>query len=68
MKIEINNQLVELADGSTVATMISTQEEFADGAGVAVAVNGNLVKRPNWDAHVLNNGDKVLIIKAAYGG
>ena len=37
-------------------------------SGSAVAVNGRVIRRADWDATVLNGGDKVLIIKAAYGG
>jgi thiamine biosynthesis protein ThiS len=33
-----------------------------------VAVNDELVHRPEWAGHTLHEGDHVLIIKAAYGG
>ncbi|MGC8463952.1 MAG: sulfur carrier protein ThiS [Acidimicrobiales bacterium] len=36
--------------------------------GVAVAVNGTVVPRSQWDATVLNPGDRVEIVTAAAGG
>jgi sulfur carrier protein len=36
--------------------------------GVAVALNGEVVRRGDWDATTLSDGDAVEIVNAAAGG
>lgn len=36
--------------------------------GVGVGVNNKLIKAKDWNAYSLNDGDRVTIIKATYGG
>lgn len=36
--------------------------------GVAVAVNGEVVRRGDWDATALSDGDVVEVVNAAAGG
>ncbi len=36
--------------------------------GVAIALNGKIVNRNNWNITELTEGDNIIIIKAAYGG
>lgn len=38
------------------------------GAGVAVAVNGEIVSRGNWQTHELQPGDEIEIVGAVQGG
>lgn len=66
MKIYINDVETEVPDGANVTEIFTQLDESA--AGVAVAVNGTLVKRQAWESLTLNDGDRMLIIKAAYGG
>ena len=66
MNIEVNNVLTDVPEGTTVANLIALQE--LPTGGLAVAVSDELVVRGRWSEHVLREGDKVLIIKAAYGG
>src|SRR5579862_4343108 len=40
----------------------------ADGRGIAVAVNGEVVRRADWPATALANGDQVEVLTAAQGG
>lgn len=37
-------------------------------AGIAVAVNGELVTRASWAEHALDDGDRVEILTAHQGG
>ena len=50
----------------TVATLLEGMNVPANGT--AVAVNNRMVRRDDWGGHTLSDGDKVLLIKAAYGG
>ena len=65
MKIEINGRATD-----TTATNLQTlsQELNLPETGVAVAVNNRMVPRTEWTSTALNEGDSVVIIKAACGG
>ncbi len=65
MKVIINNKEVET--GATL--LLSLTEELALPAqGVAVAVNNRMIPRAEWNSRTLNEGDSIVIIKAACGG
>lgn len=66
MRIRINDQAVELTEGSTVAQALAKQS--IESAGIAVAVNGAVIAKTAYDSHTLNHGDSLIIIKAFYGG
>lgn len=70
MTVIVNEKKITLdeRDGApaTVATLLD--EMNVPEKGTAVAVNNRMVRRDNWDGHALADGDKVLLIKAAYGG
>jgi sulfur carrier protein len=55
-------------DGATIAELLS-ELGVEDGArGVAVAVNGEIVPRPEWARHRLDTGDRVEALSAMQGG
>lgn len=65
MKIYINNEERETA----AATMDSLAAELdLPGRGVAVAKGDSIVPRAEWAATGLAEGDRVTVIKAAFGG
>ncbi len=66
MKITVNNEIKDLTPGTTVEELVESLYQSA--GGIAVAVNGKLVKKPEHQAFVLQEGDDIVIIKAAYGG
>lgn len=37
-------------------------------AGVAIAVNGVVIPKSQWDTFSLNDNDRILLIKATQGG
>jgi thiamine biosynthesis protein ThiS len=43
-------------------------EGLYDKGGVAVAVNGRVVRRAQWNTCMLADGADIIIINAAYGG
>lgn len=63
MKIKVNNEEREIAVDTNVSAIVGS-----DTAGTAVAVNGRIVKKPDWETTMLHDGDDMVIIKAAYGG
>lgn len=43
-------------------------EGLGDKGGVAVAINGRIVRKPQWSTRMIEEGDDIIIINAAYGG
>jgi sulfur carrier protein len=66
VKITINGETRELADGTTVAALLDAIG--APRAGIAVARNVRVVRRAEYATHVLMDGDSIEIIKAVAGG
>lgn len=67
MNIKINGQCRCVDLGLTVAELMKRENMLMKG-GVAVALNGRVVRRADWDMRILQEGDELLIINAAYGG
>lgn len=65
MKIYFNTKPIE-TEATTLAGLIDQLGLPPDG--IAVAIGGNMVKRPDWEATPLKENDRVLIIKASAGG
>jgi sulfur carrier protein len=63
--IVINGEPAELPDGSTAADAVT---RLGAGAGVAVAVNDDVISRSMWTATRLADGDRVEILTAVQGG
>jgi sulfur carrier protein len=64
--ILLNGKQQPLA-AETVQALLE-QEEIADARGVAVALNGAVVPRTEWNRTTLNAGDAVEIVRARQGG
>jgi sulfur carrier protein len=52
----------------TVAALLAARDIAPDGRGVAVALNGAVVRRADWATTTLNPGDMVEIVRAMQGG
>ncbi len=64
--VKFNDEQLQLADATTIEQLL--KEKKIDAVNIAVAVNGQMVAKPDYVAHVLNDGDTILVIKAFYGG
>lgn len=67
ISITVNSSPRELDMPISVAELL-TRENIRTLGGVAVAVNGKVVKKADHDTRLLADGDDVIIINAAYGG
>jgi thiamine biosynthesis protein thiS len=67
MEIMVNGQPQVLAPGSTVADIAEARGLVGKG-GVAIAVNGAVVRQADWPSRRFEEGDKVVILTAAQGG
>jgi sulfur carrier protein len=68
VRILVNGETAELADGATVEAAVEALELPAAGRGVAVAVDAEVVPRGQWRAHELHEGARVEILRAIQGG
>ena len=65
MTIIINSKSYNVTMGATLAEALQSVLGTIEGMA---AVNGIVVPRGTWATHVLNEGDDIILIKAAYGG
>jgi sulfur carrier protein len=68
MIIELNGAPAELPDGASVAEAVASTGAEAQRRGVAVAVEGEVVPRGEWDATSLREGQTVEVVRAIQGG
>jgi len=68
MRIVLNGSEAELADGATVLAAVEALDLPAEGRGVAVAVDAEVVPRTRWNTHKLDEGARVEILRAIQGG
>jgi sulfur carrier protein len=66
MRVFVNGESRQLPDGSTVAEVLAAVSAVA--RGVAVAVNGEVVRRADWAETVVAAGASVEILTAVQGG
>ena len=68
MTVELNGEPVELERGALVRDAVERAGAGGDRRGVAVAVDGAVVPRSEWDATELAEGQRVEIVRAVQGG
>jgi sulfur carrier protein len=66
MTVTLNGEPRDLPDGAPVRAAVRLIT--AAGAGVAVAVNDEVVRQAAWDSTPLADGDRVEILTAVQGG
>ena len=55
-------------DGATIVELLSDLGVEDRARGVAVAVNGEIVPRAQWEDHRVDTGDRVEALSAMQGG
>jgi sulfur carrier protein len=68
MTVVVNGQPHEVSSGVTVNRLLEALGHDAAGAGIAVAVNGEVVPRGAWPATALRERDRIEVLGAAQGG
>ena len=66
MTATVNGEARELAPGTTVAALVEALG--MPRRGVAVAVDGEIVRRAEWDERLLGDGARVEVLTAMQGG
>lgn len=66
VQIVVNGALRALPEGASVLDAVVAVSDRP--TGVAVAVNGEVVPRPQWPVTHLHAGDRVEVLTAVQGG
>ncbi len=64
----VNGRPLLVATGVTVDGLLATLGHDPTGAGIAVAVNGEVVPRGAWPITALGERDRIEVLGAAQGG
>jgi len=67
MRVSVNDEIMDVPPGISVGSLLSLLE-IRSFAGMALAINSEVVPRNDWEATSLSENDKVLIIRATKGG
>ncbi|GMQ82829.1 MAG: hypothetical protein BMS9Abin05_2292 [Rhodothermia bacterium] len=67
--IIVNGDASTLENGSTLADLLETIDlDIEKTRGIAVAINNEIVRQPEWKGRELNTGDLVELVTARQGG
>ena len=68
MNVTLNGEPRSLGDGASVRQAVAATGAAPDARGLAVAVDGEVVPRGQWDTVELRDGQRVEIVQAVQGG
>jgi sulfur carrier protein len=68
MNVVVNGEARDLPAGATVASVVRSLHVGSEARGVAVAVDGEVVRRGEWAAVPLSDGARVEVLGAIGGG
>jgi sulfur carrier protein len=68
MRVVLNGEPHELREGATVVDAVQASGAHDSHAGIAVAVDGEVVPRGRWDDQLLADGQQVEVLQAVQGG
>lgn len=67
MMLDLNGEKRSVPDGSSIPDLLGILG-FEAGRGVAVAVNGEVVPRSEWESFGITEGMQVEVLRAVQGG
>jgi sulfur carrier protein len=69
MRVELNGRPVEMPPGATVAdAVLEAGAKPGEGRGIAVAVDGEVIRRADWAKTELRGEQSVEVVHAVQGG
>jgi sulfur carrier protein len=66
--VELNGRPEELPEGATVADAVKVVGVDGEPRGIAVAVDGEVVRRSDWGSTTLGDRQAVEVVRAVQGG
>lgn len=68
MELKINNQIKQFPlDSLTVQALLDLEIPEKQN-GIALAINNSVIPKSNWNTHLIQETDDILIISATQGG
>lgn len=68
MNVTVNGEPREVPAGARVRDAVAAAGAETEGRGLAVAVDGEVVPRAEWDGFELRDGQRVEVLRAVQGG
>jgi sulfur carrier protein len=68
VNVTVNGEPHELRDSARVADAVAATGAEPAARGMAVAVDGEVVPRGEWDGFELRDGQRVEVLRAVQGG
>ncbi|MEC9464787.1 MAG: sulfur carrier protein ThiS [Myxococcota bacterium] len=68
MRIQVNGEAREIKVAQSVAELVFQINGSDQSQGIAVAVNGQIVRRNDWAERTLEDNDEVEVLRAVSGG
>ncbi len=67
MTVFLNDEILEFSDTPTLIKIFEIQQ-ITEMRGLAVAINEEVIPRVLWAETVLQNNDRLMLIRATQGG
>ena len=67
MELTVNGEKRQMA-AANIGDLLAAELDGQEARGIAVAVNGRVVPRSQWNSAALKEGDRVEIVRALPGG
>jgi sulfur carrier protein len=67
MRATVNGDVIEIKAAQTIAALVEQITGTPEQRGVAVARNGEIVRRDSW-SQAVEDGDEIEIVRAVQGG
>jgi sulfur carrier protein len=64
----VNGEERDVPAGASVAVLVEIAGAGVGERGVAVAVDGEVVPRAEWESRALSEGENVEVVRAVQGG
>ncbi len=68
MKVFVNNQITNFTQKTLSLQEVLASLSISQPQGIAIAVNNQIITKSNWESTLLQEEDKVTIIRATQGG
>lgn len=69
IEVTLNDTALRISSNSTIKDLLTNLESKGlQTQGVAVAVNGAVVRREKWPEQKLSAADRILLVTASQGG
>lgn len=66
MRIQVNDKYLEITEKTNLSQLLSAQN--IDTSAIAVAMNGQIIHREQWQQTELKDNDTVTLVQAVAGG